>query len=239
MIVGALIPCRKGSTGIPGKNFKDLCGKPLWEWSLDAALASGIFDKIIVSSDGGLSDRILPVPDKVIYDDKRPAHLSTDDAKLDDLLMYSMTKYDDVDIWCLLQPTSPLRTAEDILKAYELFSVTDEKGEHIHESLLSAYNNPVLAWITNAVGIPGDDDHPQPIATYHYTKRPNRQDRKDWFLENGAIYFTRKYILKAFGSRLHGTIAVYEMPPERSIELDTPYDWFLAEHTLRYYNGLG
>jgi CMP-N-acetylneuraminic acid synthetase len=80
--------------------------------------------------------------------------------------------------------------------------------------------------------VPGDEETPQPIATYHYIKRPNRQDRKDWFLENGAVYFVREYILKHFKVRLHGSIGLYVMPKERSVEVDDEYDWKVAEFLM-------
>jgi CMP-N,N'-diacetyllegionaminic acid synthase len=232
MKIAALIPARTGSKGIPGKNFKDFCGKPLYQWTVDAAVASGIFDRIIVSSDGGLNGTGPRLPE-VTYHNQRPKWLADDAASLDELLNYYLLQNDDIDIWCLLQPTSPLRTAEDIKRAYELFNQTDEKGEFRYESLVSVYSHPVFAWIKDAIGIPGDDETPQPLATYHYEKRSNRQDRKDWFLENGAIYFTRSYILKVFRCRLHGSILIFEMPYERSIEIDNPYDWFVAECTMK------
>lgn len=238
MQVGAVIPCRTGSKGIPGKNFKMFREKPLWQWSADAAFDSTLFDKIILSTDGGSFTGWTKLESATI-DDARPANLSDDKASLDELLKYYAAMYPEIGVWCLLQPTSPLRTADDIKAAWAMFGEQDANGEFRYESLLSAYPHSVFAWIKNAVGIPGDDDNPQPLATYHYAKRPNRQDRNDWLLENGAIYFTRTYILKAFSSRLHGSIAVYEMPQERSIEIDTPYDWFLAEQTARYFNGVG
>jgi CMP-N-acetylneuraminic acid synthetase len=222
MKIAALIPARSGSKGIPNKNFKDFCGKELWQWSKDAAEESGIFDEIFVSRD-----------------EDRPSELCDDKASLDAVLDYYKEMHPDVEVWCLLQPTSPLRTADDIKRAWELFNTKGEDGEFKYESLVSTFPHPGFVWIKNAVGIPGDDDNPQPIATYHYNKRPNRQDREDWSLENGAIYFTRKYILDLFQSRLQGTIAVYDMPKERSIEIDDEYDWFLAEQTMRLYHAVG
>lgn len=233
MKVAALIPARKGSKGIPNKNFKYFCGKPLWQWSLDAALDSGIFSTIIVSSDNEDLKFCSITDEKLIIDYKRPAHLSTDEATLDLLLCHYMIQMPDVDVWCLLQPTSPLRTSEDIKKAYDVLNEPDEQMEYKYESIVSVYPHSVFAWIKNSVGIPGDDNNPQPLATYHYTKRPNRQNRKDWFLENGAIYFTRTYILKTFHSRLHGTIGLYEMPKERSVEIDDPFDWQLCEWLMK------
>ena len=125
-----------------------------------------------------------------------------------------------IDLWALLQPTSPLRTADDIKAAYAI--VKAEK----YDSLVSVTSNPGMLWVDNAAGLKG---HNYPIATYHIHKRPNRQDRGDWYMENGAVYFTKKYVLDQMHCRLGGHIALYPMPQERSLEIDTPLDWEIAE----------
>ena len=247
MKVAALIPARTGSKGIPGKNFKEFCGKPLYEWTLDEALASNVFDKIIFSSDGGFhgpSHTTQQGKCTIVYDNNRLKEMSNDEAGLDDLLCYYKNRHEEIDLWCLLQPTSPLRLAEDIRQARAMMDIKggpySKDGDIKYESLVSVSPNPVMAWIKDAVGIPGDPDTPQPIATYHYQDRPNRQERSDWFLENGAIYFTRKYILDYFKVRLHGSIAMYEMPYERSFEIDESIDWFICEKLIeRRQDGVG
>ena len=218
MKVGCVIPCRKGSKGIPGKNFKYFANRALYEWSLVAAIEAGIFEQIILSSDGGC--HCTAENRGLIIDNDRPAELSTDEASLDDLLVYYAHKYPEIDLWALLQPTSPLRTAEDIKAAYAI--VKAEK----YDSLVSVTSNPGMLWVDNAAGLKG---HNYPIATYHIHKRPNRQDRGDWYMENGAIYFTKKYVLEQMHCRLGGHIALYPMPQDRSLEIDTPLDWGIAE----------
>lgn len=237
MKVGALIPARKGSKGIPNKNFKEFCGKPLWQWTEEAAEESGIFDRIIFSTDapepkwekmrmkgGGDNDHAV-----WITDNSRPWNLCTDNASLDDVLRYYQEDYPEIDLWCLLQPTSPLRTAEDIKNSYAMMLEKEsDNNDYKYDSLVSVTPHPVLAWIDNSVGIPGVE-HPQAIATYRINKRPNRQDRTDWYLENGAIYFTRKYVIEHAKCRLHGFIGLYVMPKERSFEIDDETDWRICE----------
>jgi CMP-N,N'-diacetyllegionaminic acid synthase len=224
MKVAALIPARKGSKGIPNKNFKNFCGEPLYEWTAFSARDSSLFDTIILSTD--FDNTIYP---DFLRVDIRPEDLCTDSASLDDVLVYHQNQYPDIDIWCLLQPTSPLRTAQDIKNAYAMMLEKETTGDdYKYDSLVSVYNHPVLAWINNSVGIPGVEE-PQAIATYRYKKRPNRQDRKDWYLENGAIYFTRKYVIEQTKCRLHGFVGLYVMPKERSIEIDDMIDWNICE----------
>jgi CMP-N-acetylneuraminic acid synthetase len=182
-----------------------------------------VFDNVILSSDGGFEDLgEWPGDDGFfIFDNERPEQYATDDATTDDLLYYySKTReYKDVDLWAILQLTSPFRTAEDIKKAHKM--ITREKWD----SLVSVTPNPVMGWVKDAT----NNGH---VALYHYTNRPFRQDRKSWFLENGAIYFTKKYVLESFKNRLGGAIALYKMPQERSWEIDTEFDWEIAEYLM-------
>lgn len=243
MKVAALIPARSGSKGIPEKNFKEFCGKPLWQWSFYAAYDSGIFDTIIISTDRKATEDI-PLSHKgnakIIWDDKRPKDLCNDTASLDDVLLFYQAQdvLEDVDLWCLLQPTSPLRTADDIKAAYQMMiERLPDDSDYKYDSLVSVYSDPMLGWIANSVGIPGVDE-PQAIATYRINKRPNRQDRTDWYKENGAIYFSRKYVIQHAKCRLHGFIGLYVMPAERAYEIDNPIDWDVCEMLMRRRNGL-
>lgn len=235
-MIGAVIPCRTGSKGIPGKNFKFFSGKPLWEWTFDAAIYAEVFDKIIVSSDGGLKKgdeniNSAPFPEDLIFpyvvlDNDRPAALSDDKATLDDLLIHYAIKYPEVDTWCLLQPTSPLRTADDIKAAYAMLQETDKQGEPKYDSVVSVYNHPIIGWVANSAYHKGRKMH---TALYHTNKRPNRQDRKDWFLENGAVYFVTIAALQMTNARVGMSPALYVMPQERSVEIDSQLDWELCE----------
>jgi len=189
----------------------------LWYWSYQEAWKSKIFDLIIISSDGGITKGKVLEP--AFIDNDRPEMFATDEANLDDLLFFYASKNKDIELWCLLQPTSPLRTAQDIKKAHKI--VLNEKWD----SLVSVTPNPVMGWVENATS----EGH---VALYHYNERPNRQKRKSWFLENGAIYFTKKYVLDTFRSRLGGQIALYKMPKERSIEIDDEFDWKIAEYLM-------
>lgn len=234
MKTAALIPCRTGSKGVPNKNFKDFCGKPLFKWTQEAAMASDVFDKIIISSDGWtLTDDKPPEEFEnefkkyygiVEYDKERPAELATDEARLDPLLLYYAKKYPEIELWCLLQPTSPLRTAKDIQKAHKM--ALKER----YASVLSVYPEKGFYWVKDAVGFQGKK---LPVATYNIDKRPNRQDRKDWYAENGAIYFTKTYALNATEIRCGGGVGLYIMPKERSYEIDSPTDWAVAEFIKR------
>jgi len=227
-MIGALIPCRTGSKGIPNKNFKPFLDKPLFRWTLEAAIKSLLFDKIILSSNGGFQN--LEPSGNLIVDNERPPELSDDKASLDDVLNHYANVYPEVKVWVLLQVTSPLRTGKDIRKAYELM----QKKQF--DSVVSVTPGTCMYWVKNAVEVHGKPAH---IATYHIHKRPNRQEReKEWFLENGAIYVTPRYILEYTGCRLGGQIGLYVMPKNKSIEIDDSIDWKCAEMIARNGHGL-
>lgn len=232
MKAGALIPCRTGSKGVLDKNFRMMCGKPLVKWTTEAAMESGVFDRVIVSSNGGLREWHL-IDDKVMkpeqlkkytgvlyYDDDRPKEHATDEAPLDPLLRYYAEKYEDIEIWCLLQPTSPLRTVEDIQQSYKMACYKK------YDSLVSVTPDPCMNWIKDALS----NGH---VATYQIHKRPNRQTRDNWFRENGAIYWTKQYTIWHTNCRCAGYQALYVMPKERSLEIDDEFDWKLCEWLLK------
>lgn len=220
MKIAALIPARTGSKRIPNKNFKEFCGMPLWHWTYWAAIESGIFDLIVVSTDNEEMKFTDITDSTLVVDYNRPPELCDDGATQEAVLAFYAEKYPDVDVWCLLQPTSPLRTADDITGAYKML-VEDER-----DSVVSVFNDPLLFWVKDCVEVQGQQC---PVASFHIDKRPNSQDRKDWFKENGAVYFTPTYTLKATGSRCGGRVGLYVMPKERSYEIDDETDWAICE----------
>ena len=229
MKTAALIPCRTGSKGVPNKNFRDLKGKPLWQWTYEAAVKSKLFDKIILSSDGGFTnsegDTLTPTDGNAVVDNVRPEEFSTDEANLDNLLCYYANGFPDVLRWCILQPTSPLRSYKDIQKAHKMM-----KGDK-YDSVVSVTPGTCMYWVKNAVETHGKM---QNIALYHYHLRPNRQERLNkWFQENGAVYFVNRYVIETTGVRIGGQIGLYVMPKERSFEIDDELDWRIAEMMVK------
>ncbi len=117
----AIIPARAGSKGLLNKNILNLCGKPLIAWTIEAALKTKCFDRVIVTTDskeyGEISKKYGA---DVIY---RSAITASDTASTYDFLneMFSIIDTNEYDYFVLLQPTSPLRTEQHILEAIQLF----------------------------------------------------------------------------------------------------------------------
>ncbi len=229
MRLGAVIPCKKGSKGVPDKNFRDMCGKPMYEWTLDAARQSGIFETIIISSNGGLDFdapdeqpvfKIAPLLSQAIIHNNEEEIPDIDNSSLDALCKMYAEQYPDIDIWCLLQPTSPLRTAEDIQETFRRINAG-------FDSVISVESVGDKYWkVDNTVSIP--------YPLYNPKNRLMRQhpDTNKLYYENGAVYFFTREIIMS-GSRIGGRVAFYEMPAERSVQIDTEYNWKFCEFMLR------
>lgn len=211
----AFIPARKGSKGIPGKNKKLFCGKPLVQWSIEQAKDSKLFDDIVVSSD---DEDILKLAKSLgVTPVKRKDELAEDDTKLDDVV-WDYIQDHPCDYICLLQPTSPLRSVKDIKRGYKYIQMKK------YWSVVGVTWNPIMGWVDNAT-------NKGPACIYLVNDRPNRQNRENFFLENGAIYWTEYSTFLNLKSRIGSPAKtkLLEMPPERSLEVDSPFDWYLAE----------
>ena len=130
-----LIPARAGSKGIPGKNIKDIMGKPLIAYSIEGALKSSYIDRVVVSTE---DDKIAEISKELGAEVpfRRPSVFASDEASSADVVLHALRFFQKqgllTDSIMLLQPTSPLRSREDIDKAVELFyKRTRLRAEHI------------------------------------------------------------------------------------------------------------
>jgi len=211
----ALIPIRAGSKGIPNKNMKEMCGKPLCYWVIDAALGAKSVDEVWVSTDYdedivGHIEPCLGV--RVLY---RPAWLATDTATSDDVLRhFCWSECEPDDVVVMLQATSPLTTGKDIDGA------VDKSTKH--DSLLSVVN-PRCCFYWDEDGCP---------INYNPSTRPFRGEIKKICMENGAIYITSAGACMRGEPRIWGDTGMYMMPPETATEIDTPEDWDIVEKLL-------
>lgn len=224
----ALIPVRKGSKGIPGKNLRPLLGKPLLQWTIEQAKDSGVLDDIVVSSDW---DEALALAERLgVSWLERPAELATDTATTESVIDHMLANVQ-ADTVVLLQATSPLRDAHDIGIALEVF----RQGGG--DSLFSAVKFRRFLW-WNRSGRIG------PLNYTLLVNRPRRQDITDaaQWMENGSIYIfdVQGYLhppddaTRVMGrNRLFGKIGVYEQPEWTQHELDSEDDWPVVEAMMR------
>lgn len=218
----AVIPARGGSKGLPGKNLKLLCGKPLIAYSIIAAKESKYVDRIIVSTD---SEEIAEVARQYGAEVPfiRPAELATDNAKAIDVYLYTVDrlnneKWYSISDFIVLQPTSPLRTAEDIDNAIEIHKANQA------DSVISVQEtNCPLEWYKEitADGLLKDCIESNRIL--------NRQEYTKTYIPNGAIYVFKYKTLMETKNYYYGRTLPYIMSAATSIDIDTILDFKLAE----------
>lgn len=217
-----IIPARGGSKGIHRKNIKKLGGRPLIAYSIDVARKTGADDAhIILSTDDdeiARTARRLGLP----VDYMRPAELATDTAGSREMMLDAMdwaeshgVEYDCV---VLLQPTSPLRTVDDVCDSLALYKPEIDMVVTVCEAASNPYYN---LFETNSEGFlvisKGDG-----LIT-------RRQDAPKVWEYNGAVYVINPSSLREYPMGEFRRRVACEMPRHRSIDLDTPQDWALAE----------
>ena len=215
----AIIPARSGSKGLKDKNIIDLCGKPLIAYSIEAALNTKLFDKVIVSTDSDTYAEISRRYGAEVF--MRGENLSNDNATtymvIEDILMNKLQE--SYDYFVLLQPTSPLRNAEHIKEAIEKF----EKKYDQFDFLVSVKESEHAKVLVNPI----DEDE---SLKYFDTDFSNyrRQGYKD-YSPNGAVFIAKpeEYLLRKhfFGAKSLS----YIMTAEDSIDIDGPLDLALAK----------
>ena len=222
----ALITARGGSKGLPRKNIKPLLGKPLIAWTVEQAKNSKYIDKVVVSTD---DEEIAEISKKYGAEVPflRPKELARDDSPTIDAIIHAINWFEErgefFDILILLQPTSPLRTTEDIDNAIELFLNNKDAL-----SLISVKENEHPPFWSLEI----ENKFLKPLFGEEYFKK-RRQELPKSYMPNGAIFISYVDILKKYKTFYTPKTIAYIMPPERSIDIDNEFDFLLAEFILK------
>jgi len=219
----AIVPARGGSKGLPGKNVKDLLGKPMIAYTIEEALKSKYISEVIISTDCKEIEKIA-----IKYGAKspflRPEYLASDSAKAIDNYIYTIERLNDefnynIENFIVLQPTSPLRKVEDIDGAIELF--------------INKNADSVISYT---------EEH-HPIEWHKYItkdgkfenifeeKLSNRQEIKKSYYPNGAIFVFDYKLIKS-NNYFNKNSFAFIMPRNRSIDVDYIDDFDYAEFLL-------
>ena len=224
----AIIPARGGSKGLPGKNIKDLCGKPLIVWSIDHARESRYIDDIFVSTDSQeianiVEEHGLQVPEL------RPSELANDTAPSSAFIIYTLQKLategKTFDYFILLEPTSPLRDVEDVDRCIEIL-----------------LDNPDFESI---VGVcKAEDIHPAFMVKLHANgglisyesemKTMRRQELPDVYYFEGSVYLSSVNAYFQKKVFYHDKTLPYIVPKYKSFEVDDIYDFMIIETLMKY-----
>lgn len=214
----AIIPLRKESKGIPGKNKKKMLGRPLFSWVLTEAIFSDLDTVCVFTND----EEIIQYVNKEyhwtpkVFALLRDEENATDTASTESVLLEFFEKINhDFEVLCLLQATSPFTLAGDINRT--LSKITTGR----FDSALTVVNTHRFVW--------NPDGTPQ---NYDVFKRPRRQDFDGLLIENGAVYASSKAAFLESKNRISGRIGLVEMAEESLTEIDSTTDWVIVENLL-------
>ncbi len=221
----AIIPARSGSKGVIDKNIKLLDGKPLMQYSIDAAIKTNVFDEIFVSTD---SERYAKIAKKcgASVPFLRPAVIASDESNANEYIIHAISEYEKMgktfDYFVLLQPTSPLRTSYDIIGCINL--LLNENLDSV-VSVCEAEHSP---FVYNVL--------PENNSLYKFVLEENNKNRQEvgnYYRVNGAVYTMRcnKFIeIKNFYNE---NSKAYIMKQEQSVDIDTELDFRFTEFLMR------
>ncbi len=217
-----VITARGGSKGLPGKNIKDLCGKPLIAYSIDIARKFVDDENICVSTDSeGIKEVVEEYGLKVPF--MRPDYLATDTATSNDVLVHAVCFYKDLGREykkiCLLQPTSPLRSVDDVKCSLDLFR--DDIDMVV--SVVKSHAPAVLC----------ADDENGFVQLVYNKNAEGRQQLKEMYEFNGAVYVINVESLLEKGMKNFSRKVKYVMSKEHSIDIDDIYDFKLVESIMK------
>jgi|TARA_B110000438_G_C15706449_1_gene603389 CMP-N-acetylneuraminic acid synthetase len=223
MKIISVIPARGNSKGIPLKNLAKINGRPMLDYTVMASLNSKLVNRTIVSTD---HKGILKVAENLGAEViKRPKKFAQDKSPIEPVIKHVLDYLEKKenyipDIIISLQNTSPLRTSKHIDEALSLLIKKN------FDSIVSGYFAHAFFWEVKKKSTI------KPL-NYNPQKRPNRQDMKLPFLENGAIYVTKYNSFKKTNCKIVGKIGYYKMPQELSYDIDSPHDLFIVEQIMK------
>jgi len=227
MIVGH-IGARRGSKGVPGKNLRDLCGKPLLDWSLDLLLDSDVIDGVVVSTDWPeMYDHA--VAKGALEIGLRPDALATDDAPKWGVWQHALAAAEattgrQVTAFVDLDCTAPLRVPEDVAGALDLFL---REGPDMVMSCCESRKNPYFNMVepdeTGALHV----SKPLPGGVWARQNAPKVYDHV------GVVYVVDPAYLRRAETIYEGRVIPYLVPAERGLDIDSPFDWVMVEALMK------
>lgn len=221
MTLLALIPARGGSKGIPRKNIRPFLGKPLLQWTIEAALSASCVDSVVVSTDDiEIAEIAMASGAEVPF--LRPAELATDSAPSIATVLHALEQMPHVNDLLLLQPTSPLRTSFDI---DAIFSLRQRAQRDSAVSLTLSPKHPALMYTLN------QDQRLKRLLKIDGADC--RQGLPPVHVLNGALYLAKREFLIKEQSFISDDTVGYVMPSDRSVDIDTPFDWHWAEFHMK------
>ena len=224
-----IIPARGGSKGLPGKNIKELCGKPLIAWSIESGLKSKYLDEVMVTTDSkDIANIAKQYGASVPF--LRPDVLASDTATSFDAIKHTIEFYKnefdkEFDYIVLLEPTSPLRETRDIDIAIE--QLFNSNADSIVGICKTEDQNPAFLVFKNEKDfISGYENHDMKVL--------RRQDIKDVYFFEGTIYISKTDVLLNKKTFYHENTIGYVVPKYKSLEIDDIDDFIMVEAIMKH-----
>ena len=224
-----IIPARGGSKGLPGKNIKELCGKPLVAWSIEAGLKSKYVDEVMTSTD---DEKIAEISKKygASVPFLRPSELASDTATTFDTVKHTIDYYKnelkkEFDYIVLLEPTSPLREVFDIDMAIEI--LLESRADSIVGICKTESQNPAFLVSKNENGLISGYENKDMVVL-------RRQEIKDVYFFEGTIYVSKTDVLLDKKTFYHDNTIGYEVPKYKALEIDDIIDFVMVEAIMKY-----
>lgn len=215
----AIIPARSGSKGLPDKNVLSLCGKPMLAYTVEAALDSGCFDRVVVSTDSKRYGRIAEEFGAEYM--PRAAGLASSEAPTLAVVRNVLTTIDaEPDAFALLQPTSPMRHAGHVREAFRLFDMNSDNFDFVVSVKLAEHSSDLV----RPLGANGS------LAAFdadfsHYRRQSCEPD----YSPNGAIFIGKPAAYLSRGHFFGERGLAYVMDKEDSIDIDDEIDFSFAQ----------
>lgn len=224
----AIIPARGGSKRIPRKNIKLFHGKPIIAYSIQCALDSGCFDRVIVSTDDEeIAQVALKYGAEVPF--MRPAELADDYATTIAVIKHAITELDrsdnDIRLVCCIYPAAPLLLKEDLQQGLDVISKQDNV-EYVFSAV--EYESP----IQRAIRLGGNGEVNMLLPEYEMTRS---QDLERTYHDAGQFYWGRKDAFAQEKMIYAAHSRIINIPSVRTVDIDTPQDWELAEAIFHFY----
>jgi CMP-N,N'-diacetyllegionaminic acid synthase len=230
MKVLGIIPARGGSKTVPRKNIKDLAGKPLIAWTIEAAKASNLTRTILTTDDEEIANVGRQFGVDVPF--MRPAELATDLANAVPVMQHALRECEktdgEYDAIMMLQPTAPMRTTGDINKALEM--LMNDKSIDAVISLTRAAEYPERMKYLDE-----DGNIVDPPFCEAYENQP-RQELRQVYEKNGAIYLTRRDVILNRNSFKGSKCKALLVTEQRSVNIDTPFQFMIAEMLMKNFD---
>ncbi len=226
-----IIPARAGSTGLANKNIKNLCGKPLIEWTIDSALKSKMISKVVVSTD---CNRVIKICGKKKYFNKidipfkRPKKISGKSSPISKTITHAINYYkkngEKFDFIILLEPTSPIRFKNDIDNAIKKFLPNTNNFDSI-VSIGEIKTNPYLLKYISKNKVKN---------LFHIKKNNlNRQNFRKVYFPFGVIYLSKINTYLKNKTFYNKKTMFYKIKINQCFEIDDIYDFYCVEAIIK------